>query len=281
MNFKERISRRSACRMGAAAAVVPMVTGINPVEAAIRPKRPGETLVLYLGGDYWHNGMTQEIELRRTLADTGWRLVFANQDCFVTPEVLAATDLLIMLRTSSPNFLGYTPETLVEDRPTCKVFTAEQEDAIIDNIRGRGMGFVAMHATCCFAYMEKFRDLMGVECIMHGPQQTVEFSGFDPDHPITRGIEQFSVDLDENFGVKIVDDHAVPLFMSHGTSDGRDDIAGWCIEAGKGRIAGLLAGHANTAWSHPVYRELHWRAAHWALRRDIPPFKVPGDIVFG
>ena len=144
MNPKQRVSRRSACRTGIAAAVLPMVAGSGPAEAALRSKRPGETLVVYLGGDYWHNGITQEIELRRTLADTNWRLVFAKHDRFVTPELLADTDLFIMLRTSAPNFLGYTTETLVEDRPLCRVFTTEQEDAIIDNIRGRGMGFLAL-----------------------------------------------------------------------------------------------------------------------------------------
>ena len=41
----------------------------------------------------------------------------------------------------------------------------------------------------------------------------------------------------------------------------------------KGRIVGLVAGHTYTAWRHPMYRELYWRGAHWAMKRDIPPFK--------
>jgi len=60
------------------------------------------------------------------------------------------------------------------------------------------------------------------------------------------------------------------LFMMTRTSN----TGGWCIERGKGRIAVLLPRHTNRAWSHPKYRELHWRAAHGALRRDIPQFEM-------
>ena len=69
------------------------------------------------------------------------------------------------------------------------------------------------------------------------------------------------------------DKRAIPLFSSIGKQDEREDIAGWCIEQGKGRVVGLLAGHTWDAWVHKTYKEIQFRAFMWAMRKDIPPFK--------
>jgi len=245
-------------------------------KAAIRPKARGETKVVYLGGDVWHNGIAQERFLGETLSKSSWRLLFTHHDRFITPEVLSDTDLLIVTRTGSPNFLAWSTEGLVENRPICEVLTNEQDDAIIDNIVNRGMGFMALHATCLFSIKEKYRKIMGIKTMMHGPVQTVHMHNFNQNHPITRGIEDFDLPHDENFGVEILDKNVIPLYESTGHDDKRHDIAGWCIEEGKGRIVGLCAGHSYTAWMHPIYRQLHWRAAHWAMKKEIRPYDGPG-----
>ena len=279
MSNVKSMNRRRILKTGIASIITASFPRAD-IDAAIRPKAKGEIKVIYLGGDFWHNGITQEIEMRRTFSNTDWRLIFAHHDQFITPEVLKDTDLFIMLRTTASNFLGYTADGLVENRPRCRVLTEEQEDAIIDNVVNRGMGFLALHATCLFASKKNFRKIMGIDPIMHGPIQTVHMQKFNQNHPITKGIGDFDVEHDENFGVKIVSDKAISLFESTGRDDGRTDIAGWCIEAGKGRIAGLLAGHSHTAWRHPIYRQLHWRAAFWAMKREIPNFKEPKNLVF-
>ncbi len=274
MPLPKKPSRRNVIKAGIAS-IASATVAIPQAQAAISPKAIGETKVIYDGGDMWHNGITQEMLLKQTLEKTGWRLIFTHHDQFVTPKVLSDTDLLIVTRTGSPNYLAWSTEGLVENRPQCKVFTAEQEDAIIDNIVNRGMGFLALHATCLFSINDKFKKIFGIRPMMHGPVQTVHMHNFNRNHPITRGFDDFDVPLDENFGVELIDKNAVPLFESTGHDDKRHDIAAWCIEAGKGRIIGLLAGHSYAAWMHPIYRQLHWRAAYWAMKREILPYDGP------
>lgn len=244
--------------------------------AATFKKRPGETKVVYLGGDQLHNGFTQEFSLRFNFRDTGWRFISTTDARLVTPALIEDADLLIITRWGGPIFPWHTGD-IVESRDslferTDGYMSAELEDAIVSNVKDRGMGFMALHCTCWSPDFKKFTGLMGIEAIMHGPVQTVHMHDFNQNHPITERIDNFDMPLDENFGVKLVNPKAVKLYETTGEKDNRHDIAGWCIEQGNGRVVGLPAGHTNTAWTNPTYMELHWRAAHWAMHRDIPPF---------
>ena len=79
---------------------------------------------------------------------------------------------------------------------------------------------------------------------------------------------------EENLVKEIVDPRVTRLFQSTGLADRSVAPGGWCAERGRGRVVVLMAGHTNDAWKHPQYRQLHWRAAHWAMRREIPPFRL-------
>jgi len=276
--FDEKTTRRHVLKSGittlAASAAV-----VSDAGAALRPKRPGETKVVYLGGDQLHNGFGQEFSIRYNFRDTGWRIISTTDARNVTPELLRDTDLMIVTRWGGPIF-GWTFGPLVEERPSLTdrddgYMSDELETAIVDNVLNRGMGFMSLHCTCWTPDRNKFNAMMGIKGIMHGPVQTVFLYNFNQDHPVTKGIMDFHVDLDENFGVELTDPKAVRLFNSFGTQDKRRDIAGWAVESGKGRVVGLVAGHTNTAWTNNRYMELHWRGAHWAMKRDIPPFPEP------
>ena len=266
-------SRRKAITTGLASLAA---VSVHSVEAFTAPKAPGETKVIYFGGDYVHNGVGQERYLRQTFSKSGWRLLFAQASRFITPEVLADTDLFMMTRTGAFDAQGFCPDGLVEARPEPDPFLPPATvNAIIDNIRGRGMGFIAFHCTAGNPELPKLMELLGVKPLRSGaPLQPVRFHDFNPDHPITQGFTDFKIDLDENLRKEIVDDTTTILFKATGVQDGIVNAGGWCVERGKGRIAVLLAGHTNSAWSHPQYRELHWRAAHWALQREIPQFEM-------
>ena len=113
--------------------------------------------------------------------------------------------------------------------------------------------------------------MMGIKGIMHGPVQTVFMHNFNQDHPVSRGIGDFALPLDENFGVELTDPKAVKLYETTGAQDKRHDIAGWTLESGNGRVVGLVAGHTYTSWRNKTYQKLYWRGAHWAMKKDIPP----------
>jgi len=270
MSNRNLPTRRKAIKTGiaafAAAALSPEDT-----HASIRPKARGETKVVYLGGDQLHNGLGQVQSLRGVFKPAGWRFMWTHDARFVTPEFISDADLLIITRWGGP-IEGWSPEPINEEPgPSDGYMTDELEDAIVDNVINRGMGFMALHCTCWTPEKQKFNDMMGIKGIMHGPVQTVFLHNFNQDHPISLGIDDFLMPLDENFGVELTNPDAVKLFESTGTQDNRHDIAGWCLENGNGRVVGLVAGHTYTAWRHETYQKLYWRGGHWAMKRDIPP----------
>ena len=94
-----------------------------------------------------------------------------------------------------------------------------------------------------------------------------------PDHPITRGIEPYYITIDDQFGVEFrYPERTTVLFSSQAVHDGREMINAWCLEQGTGRVVGLLPGDHNFTYRVAEYQEIFWRAAHWAMKRDIPPY---------
>ncbi len=271
MSFLKKITRRGAIKTGLVSLASTAVT-VRQSHAAIRPKAKGETKVVYLGGDQLHNGLGQRQSLRGVFESAGWRFMAMTDARYLTPEFLSDADLLIITRWGGP-IEGWSPEPIIEGAVSSDGYMSDElEDAIVDNVINRGMGFMALHCTCWTPDRQKFNDMMGIKGIMHGPVQTVFMHNFNREHPISRGIDDFPLPLDENFGVELTNPNAVKLYETTGAQDKRHDIAGWCLENGNGRIVGLGAGHTYTAWRHKTYQQLYWSGAHWAMKKDIPPF---------
>jgi type 1 glutamine amidotransferase len=274
-----RTTRRTALGAGLAAAAISVIPSSHSSAAPqktqeLRPKARGETKVVYLGGDILHCGYTQEISLRCTYRSAGWRFFSMTDARYLTPEFLKDADLLMITRWGGP-IIGWSPGAIIERNLDDQdgYMTDELEAVIVDNVVNRGMGFIALHCTIWTPDKKKFSEMMGIKGKMHGPVQTVHLHNFNQDHPITKGYKDFDIGSDENFGVELINPKAVSLYETTGETDKRHDIAGWCIEQGKGRVVGLAAGHTYEPWlfSSP-YRELHWRAAHWAMKKEIPPY---------
>ena len=94
---------------------------------------------------------------------------------------------------------------------------------------------------------------------------------FNQSHPITSGMKPFFFNLDEQFDSQIKNPSTTTqLFRSLAIHDKRNALGGWCLERGNGRVVGLLPGHYQWTYRVPQYQEIFWRAAHWAMKRDIP-----------
>ncbi|MCE5250959.1 ThuA domain-containing protein [bacterium] len=241
------------------------------------PKKPGETRVLFLVGDYWHNGVAQESHWRNVLNPAGWHLMFAQSSQFVTPEALSQADLFVVARYDGPDSLGWIPQGVIDDRPApAPWMTPEQEDAIVENVR-RGMGLLSMHCSIWNPERTKYMDILGVKKpLMHGPVQPVKIHSINPDHPITKGIGNFDISLDENFGAELDESRVTLLYKSTGQQDKRTDNAAWCRDEGEGAVVALLFGHIPQPFHTAEVKYLMWNSAHWAMNRDIPAaeFKV-------
>jgi type 1 glutamine amidotransferase len=258
-----RHSRRAALKAGLAAAAPLM---------AVPPKQPGETRVLFLVGDYWHNPVMQEHHWRGVLGPTGWRLMFAQSSQFVTAATLRDADLFVVCRYAGPDSLGWAPDRLVEDRPPGAPFmTDEQEEAMISNVR-RGMGLIAAHCSIWNPERTRFLELLGVaKPIMHTKVQPGHIHELNQSHPITQGLQPFDIGDDEIFNAELAPGKSALLFRTSGEEQKIDAVGGWCREEGSGRVVALLPGHIPTPYMVASYKKIMWRAAHWAMKKPIGP----------
>ncbi len=278
MAREQSVKRRALLKTGLAAAAACALPGVLK---AAKPAPQNETRVLFLGGDYYHSGIVMELHWREVLAGTGWRLRFAQSSRFITPAVLRNTDLFVLIRGEGPDSLGWSPEGIVEERPLPAPFmTGEQEQAIVENVH-RGMGLLCMHSSTRHPERKKFLDLIAVEQpLRHGPLQRIRFHSMNRQHPITKDIDEFEIDLDQTGHVDVRENEVTILFRSTGMRDNREDVMGWCLERGEGRIAALLPGHLPAPRQSAQYKLMMWRAAHWALRRDIPHAEFKNGISY-
>ena len=276
MNSQQKPSRRKALQTGlasvAAAAAVPSLA-----HSAIRPKAPGETkIVAIMGYDAMHNGVAYETSIRGIFSSKeDWRLIFCRTSKVFNPELLRDADLLMTQLFGGP--YEANPDGISDTWEARKpIWTDENVKAVVENVTKRGMGWMPVHNAIWFGIPE-LEDLMGTRAILHQEIQPVIYDNFNQDHPITKGIEPFFTNLDEQFNVELQSPSTTTvLFRSFGVHDKNPGIGGWCHERGKGRVVGLLPGHEHWVYRVKEYQEIFWRAVHWAMGRDIPPYPNAG-----
>ena len=273
MSNESRTNRRTALKAGLvslATAAVLTPEGHSALPGDIPPKAPGETKAVFLGGDVLHNFMAQEPPLRSMCERMGMKF-YSIHDCrYLTPAFISDADILMIERWDGPQ-PGWIPGPVYTEAPERDDFLSEElADAIIDNVRNRGMGFLSIHCMISCAFnRKKLQDFLGVNGIIHGPVQPVLVHNFNVNHPITRGMEPFTLGLDENFGAEVVRDDVTPLFVITGSWDKRQDYGGWCLDQGRGRVVGLTAGHTYFAYRDPNYLKLFRRSIQYALKREV------------
>ena len=254
MELLHQYSRRNVLKTGLATAAAAAVT-IPKAKAQVSPpdpKKPGELLISAV----MEVNPTLEGGIRPIMNRVkNSRFWWAGDYRPITPEILGDTDLLLTFYSSH-------------------LYNKENTAAIIDSVKNRGMGWIAVHNTPWFAG-EELNGLLGADCILHREIQPVIICDLNQNHPITKGIEPFIINLDEQFGLFLRnpdDPDVAVLFKSQGVHDKRWTIQGLCAQRGKGRVVTLTPGHYEWSWYQVQYQEIMWRAAHWALNLPIEPF---------
>ena len=273
MTSHKKTSRRTALKTGLAS-ITAAAAAVPEAQAAIRPKAPGETKIVAVMGDYWHPAVSQEQHVRGIFSSKkDYKIYFVQASRYLTPELISDADLFISARYGGRDSLGWTDEPIVVDRPQGDtIWTDEQTQAVFDNVSNRGMGWMAVHCTL-FSGRQDIEDFIGIEPILHQEIQPCIIKDLNQEHPITKGINSFFINLDEQFDAVIKNPATTTLlFRNLAVHDKRDAVGGWCLERGKGRVVGLLPGHYQWTYRVPEYQEIFWRAAHWAMRRNIPPY---------
>jgi len=275
MGLFNKAGRRGVLRAGlpftaAATAAVPVAN------AALRPKAPGETKVVAIFGTTdRHNGIGHEVHVRHIFeSKKDWRLIFVRANRMFSPQLISDADLLLVCRDGSPDPIdltaedGFLSDTMVQG---AALWTDENVNAIIDNVKNRGMGLLAIHNTVLCGNW-RFTDFIDVRGIGPHTFEPIWHTRINKAHPVMEGIGKFAILHDEQLSVIIKSSSTETLFESTSVHEKRQAISGWALESGKGRIVGLLPGSTIHAYQSPEYRNILWRAAHWAMKRTIQPY---------
>ena len=250
--------------------------------AIIWPKASGETkVVLVTDWNDRHNGVAFELAVRNIFkTNPDWRIVAIRDTGAFSPALLADADLLIANRGADADLFKITEGRIVETPVMgSRFWTDEATQAVIANIRDRGMGFLALHATMDCGSADILR-ILDIEPVMTGEPQPVWVRNLNRDHPVTVGIGKFHIRLDEQIAAIVRSPETVILFETTGIHDKRESVGGWCRMEGKGRVVGFLPGHAAEVFEAPEFRTIVWRAAHWAMKRDIPSYPEERNTLY-
>jgi type 1 glutamine amidotransferase len=124
------------------------------------------------------------------------------------------------------------------------------------------------------------------------PFWSPEFKSF-PDHPITRGVQPFTIKDEWYFNMRFRPDMkgVTPILVAQVPDDvrdgpyvypqgpyphiiankGRPEILMWAVERDDGgRGFGFTGGHFHTNWSNESYRKVVLNAALWIAKADLP-----------
>jgi type 1 glutamine amidotransferase len=214
---------------------------------------------LVLIGDEPHEPGHIELGLRPVFESTGVVPHFTVDVRALSAENLKPVKLLVILRDGllRPHVPG---------QKDYEWMTPEQEKAVVD-FAERGGGFLNLHNSMGL-YPENgpYLNLVGGRYIGHGPLERFRVEVVDREHPITRGVEDFSV-ADEQH-TPPCDEKKVHVLLRNRSDAGQTAAAGWAYEPGKGRLCHLANGHTRESLLHPMYQRLMRNAVNWCLRRE-------------
>jgi type 1 glutamine amidotransferase len=146
-----------------------------------------------------------------------------------------------------------------------------QEEAL-QKFLDEGGGIVAIHgASLSFGNSKFWNELIGARFTGHIPgTHKLNIVITDPKHPITAGIENFTI-VDEEYKHKFapVDRHVLARFRERPPQSDQTenmDIV-WTREIGNGRMFYTALGHGKDAWESPAWQKLVVQGILWAAHQ--------------
>jgi len=157
---------------------------------------------------------------------------------------------------------------------------SEEAKADLLELVGKGKGLLALHHSLAsypswpeYAHLiggryhpEKwFRD--GLEQPASTYLHDVDFRVrvLDRDHPVTRGVEDFTIH-DETYGGFEVKADVTPLLGTDEPTSG--PVVAWARQQAGGRVVYLQLGHDRQAYANPAFQQIVFQAIRWVAKRD-------------
>lgn len=208
--------------------------------------------VLVLCDDYWHPAEVIERGFRGLdQSDFCFEFVTDPKD-ILTPEMLKSYPVIVNCKSNMINSANQSP--WYTDSVT-EVGVAE-----FDAYVREGGGFLSLHSANTAKEKTGYALLAGNVFLGHPPRCAVDVKITGP-HPIVDGVGNFSI-RDEHYMLDCFAENRVELFRTVSESGG-NQIGGYVLERGKGRLCVMSPGHILSVWQHPSFRRLLLNALKW------------------
>ena len=262
--------------------------------AGVAVARSAQKATAYaLIGDRYHNSDYIRTGLNRTIAkDLGVSIDFCDETKTLTSETLNGYKLLIVLRDGMIWPDGYPDENtnaawvatgkpkLVFDPPAPPASAKPQnwikpeQGKAVRNFVERGGAALFLHNVTHVGLTDPdFRHVLGAAYAGHPPIRTFKVKVKNANHPITKGVRDFTVTDEQHY--MDYDKDPKDIFLEtvneEGLAYGKQGTTapgGWAYDYGKGRICYLSPGHLLTVLWNPEYIKLQQNAVRWVLRQS-------------
>jgi len=273
-----RVSRRRLLCGGtgvAGAGLLGLAVGQTP--------KAGRPRALALIGDRYHNPDYIRVSLDRLFKETGVGVDYTIAYDKLSRDLLRGYDMFVCFRDGMiwpDGYLGpdaYTSyeqgleNTYPEAKPV--FWMTEEQGAAVKEFVTAGGAFYSFHNNSHVSLSSKnYREVMGGAYIGHPALRPFRVRVVNPEHPITRGIQEFTVNDEQHF-VAYDKDPKYVLLESENVdgleyeNHGKKSVAGWAYDYGKGRVVFTAVGHTNHAMWIPAHFELQKRAVRWLLKQ--------------
>ncbi len=209
----------------------------------------GKRILIVLGGT-WHD-FDGFVAAMRPVFEAAGHTVESTYDRDVLTRLDEERYDVVLLHTC----LGTPGEGSSEP----EMYDGAQVQALVEWVRDGG-GLLASHAATVSAQFDPaLRALMGGVFVSHPPQFAFTVYPLLSQHPITDGVEAFTVH--DEFYVEVheasVEIHMVAL------DRGVAHPMVWSKYERRGRVAHVAMGHDEKVWNLPPYRRLMLQAIAW------------------
>lgn len=226
-------------------------------EGPAKPRKPIRVLLTYGGHGFEEDAFFAMFDALPNVEYT--KIQLPEQADALNPEAADKYDVLVMYDMVP----GISPE---------------QQEAFVA-LLNKGIGVVSLHHNLgAHRDWAEYRNIIGGKylheaCEIDGTSypastwdhdQTLNIRIADPEHPITKGMKDFTIH-DETYHGYYVSPKAHVLLTTDNPKN-NTEIA-WTAEYGKSRVFYLQLGHDGQAWKNPAYPKLLHRGIRWAAGR--------------
>jgi hypothetical protein len=262
-----------------------------PIAPAVLSAQTPPARIFALLGDRYHNSDHYRTAFGKTIVrDMGVTVDFSDEVTLLNTAHLSPYRVLIILRdgmnwptghgnaSSNAGWWSQGQRQIVSDPPVPEYqprsepwMTPEMGRAVRSFVDNGGGALLMHNATNVALYNDDFRDVLGGVYQGHPDIRPFRVKITNHDHPITRGVTDFTV-TDEQHYMEYQKDPQYLLMQSVNEDGltfrnlGAAAAAGWAYDYGKGRVCYLSPGHLITAMWNPEYEKLQRNAVRWLLR---------------